>query len=169
MKNAYRINSGITASEIRLVLDDGEMYGIVALVKAMNIGRDKGLDVVEVSPSRNGEPPICKLIDYGKLKYENKKHKKNNHVKKIKEIKYGFNISDHDLAVKHRKVMEFLSKDMKVKYILEIRGRQSMMVEEGKEKILFNLEMFKDVAKWDEPKLARGRSFSCFSTILISS
>lgn len=121
-----RINEDIEVSEVRLVAEDGEQVGVVSLDLALQRAADAGLDLVEVSP--NAEPPVCKIIDYGKLKYQEQK-KKNEARKKqktieVKEIKLRPNIDTHDYDVKMRSARRFIDEGDKVKVTLRFRGRE---------------------------------------------
>jgi len=109
------------------------------------------------------------MIDYGKMMYQqSKKDKTNKHVQHTKEIKYSFNISDHDLAVKHRKVEEFLSKHYIVRYVMELRGREKYLAKEGLQKIDENLIQFMDLATWKSPQISGGSKRVEISTTLHS-
>ncbi len=121
-----RINEDIEVSEVRLVAEDGEQVGVVSLDLALQRAADAGLDLVEVSP--NAEPPVCKIIDYGKLKYQEQK-KKNEARKKqktieVKEIKLRPNIDTHDYDVKMKSARRFIDEGDKVKVTLRFRGRE---------------------------------------------
>ena len=125
------------------------------------------MDLVEVSPPKNGQLPVCKVIDYVKMMYQqNKKNKSNKNITHTKEIKYGFNISDHDLKTKHRKVEEFLGKHYVVKYVLELKGRERNLEREGLDKINANLAQFSENATWKPPKIARGVKKTSIATVL---
>ncbi|MEH6753870.1 MAG: translation initiation factor IF-3 [Alphaproteobacteria bacterium] len=121
-----RINEDIEVSEVRLVAEDAEQLGIVSLEAALQRAADAGMDLVEVSP--NASPPVCKIIDYGKLKYQEQK-KKNEARKKqktieVKEIKLRPNIDTHDYDVKMRSARRFIDDGDKVKVTLRFRGRE---------------------------------------------
>jgi len=121
-----RINEDIEVFEVRLVAEDGEQVGVVSLDLALQRAADAGLDLVEVSP--NAEPPVCKIIDYGKLKYQEQK-KKNEARKKqktieVKEIKLRPNIDTHDYDVKMKSARRFIDEGDKVKVTLRFRGRE---------------------------------------------
>jgi translation initiation factor IF-3 len=122
----YRINQNIDSREVRLVDERGEMAGVVPLADALQRAEAAGLDLVEVSP--NAEPPVCKILDYGKFKYEAQKKanaaRKKQKVIDVKEIKMRPNIDDNDYNIKMRKIQEFLSDGDKVKVTLRFRGRE---------------------------------------------
>ncbi len=124
--NEPRVNNRITAPQVRLVGASGEMLGIVKTEEAVKQARDLGLDLVEVSP--NADPPVCKILDYGKYKYEAQKKaneaRKKQKVINIKEIKLRPNIGDHDFAIKMRNLHKFIDAGDKVKITLRFRGRE---------------------------------------------
>ncbi len=125
-KDEYRINDRIEAAEVRLVDADGEMAGVVGLPQALEKAMAAGLDLVEVSP--NASPPVCKILDYGKFKYEAQKKanaaRKKQRVIEVKEIKMRPNIDDHDYETKMRKVHAFIEEGDKVKVTMRFRGRE---------------------------------------------
>lgn len=121
-----RVNREITAKQIRLIDDAGEMRGVMTPREAMLLAEEAGLDLVEVSP--NAEPPVCKIIDYGKFKYEAQKKaaeaRKKQKVIEIKEIKLRPTIDDHDFDIKMRNANSFLTEGDKVKITMRFRGRE---------------------------------------------
>lgn len=128
------MNGDIEARSVRLVGADGSMLGIVGIHEAMGAAQDAGLDLVEVSP--NAEPPVCKVLDYGRFKYEAQK-KKNEARKKqktieVKEIKMRPGIEQHDYDTKMRSVRRFLEEGDKVKVTLRFRGRELAHQEVGR-------------------------------------
>lgn len=122
----YRINGLIDAREVRLVDADGSMIGVVPLRDAFLRAEDAGLDLVEVSPTAT--PPVCKILDYGKFKYEAQKKaaaaRKKQRVIEVKEIKMRPSIDDNDYSIKMKKVKEFLDEGDKVKVTMRFRGRE---------------------------------------------
>ena len=121
-----RVNREIDARSIRLVGADGEMIGVVSLREGLIMAEEAGLDLVEVSP--NADPPVCKILDFGKFKYESQKRKaearKKQKVIEIKEIKLRPNIDDNDYNIKMRSMIKFLEEGDKVKVTLRFRGRE---------------------------------------------
>jgi len=119
--------------EVRLVKEDGEMYGVIATRDALNMAAEAGLDLVEISPTAN--PPVCKILDYGKFKYEAQKRKneakKKQKVIEVKEIKMRPGIDTHDYEVKMRAIRSFLGEGDKVKVTMRFRGREMMHQELG--------------------------------------
>ncbi len=122
----YRVNERIEAREVRLVDEQGNMVGIVPLREALERAREVGLDLVEISPT--AKPPVCKILDYGKFKYEAQKKasaaRKRQKTIDVKEIKMRPNIDDNDYQIKMRKVRDFLEEGDKVKITLRFRGRE---------------------------------------------
>jgi translation initiation factor IF-3 len=114
------------SANVRLVDVDGSMLGVVSIDQALKLAFDKGLDLVEISP--NAEPPVCKILDFGKFKYEAKKKandaRKNQRVVEIKEIKLRPNIGQNDYDVKLRSIIKFINEGDKVKVTLKFRGRE---------------------------------------------
>ncbi len=135
-KNAGpRMNSAITVPQVRLVDADGEMKGVVDLEEAIKLAEEEGLDLVEVSP--NADPPVCKILDYGKYKYE--QQKKANEARKkqrtvdVKEVKMSPRIEKNDYEVKMRNARRFLENGDKVKVTMRFRGREMAHQEIGRE------------------------------------
>lgn len=128
-----RINGEIRAKEVRLIGANGEQLGVIATRKAMEMAEEAGLDLVEVAA--NAKPVVCKILDYGKFKYEKgkkeKEAKKNQKVVVVKEIKVKARIDQHDLGVKIGKIEKFLSKEYKVKVTLMLFGRERMYADLG--------------------------------------
>uniref|UniRef100_UPI00097096DA translation initiation factor IF-3 n=1 Tax=Gemmobacter megaterium TaxID=1086013 RepID=UPI00097096DA len=121
-----RVNDRIRAPEIRLIGANGENVGVVTPARAMMMAEEAGLDLVEISP--NAEPPVCKIMDFGKFKYEQQKReaeaRKKQKIIEIKEIKFRPGTDDHDYQVKMRSVLKFLEEGDKVKITLRFRGRE---------------------------------------------
>jgi translation initiation factor IF-3 len=132
-KEGPRVNDQIDVAQIRLIDQDGGMVGVVTLHKALQLAYDAGLDLVEISPG--ADPPVCKLLDIGKYKYEQQKKqneaRKKQKVIEIKEIKMRPGIDDHDYDVKKRAMIRFLEEGDKVKITLRFRGREMVHSELG--------------------------------------
>jgi translation initiation factor IF-3 len=130
-----RINDRIRAPEIRLIGADGENVGVVTPARALQMAEEAGLDLVEISPT--AVPPVCKIMDFGKFKYETQKReaeaRKKQKVIEIKEIKFRPGTDTHDYQVKMRSVMKFLEEGDKVKVTLRFRGREMAHQELGLE------------------------------------
>ena len=132
-KGGPRVNDQIEAAQVRLIDARGEMLGVLSLYQALAIADEAGLDLVEISP--NAEPPVCKVLDFGKYKYELQKKeneaRKKQKVIEIKEIKMRPGIDDHDYEVKKRAMVRFLEEGDKVKVTLRFRGREMVHQELG--------------------------------------
>ncbi|MGO8675084.1 MAG: translation initiation factor IF-3 [Limisphaerales bacterium] len=128
-----RVNGKIRAREVRLIGEEGKQFGVMALGEALNLARAKGVDLVEIAP--NATPPVCRLVDYGKFRYEQakreKESKKNQHATKVKEVQLSPKIDPHDLAVKTEHAIDFLCEDMKIKVTLKFRGREMAHTQYG--------------------------------------
>lgn len=126
VREEYRVNTRIEAAEVRLVDEDGQMVGVVPIREALNRAEEVGLDLIEISP--NASPPVCKILDYGKFKYEAQKKanaaRKKQRVIEIKEIKMRPNIDDNDYNTKMKKIHSFLEEGDKVKVTMRFRGRE---------------------------------------------
>jgi translation initiation factor IF-3 len=145
-----KVNGKIRAREVRVIGTDGSQLGVLALTDALNMARNQGVDLVEIAPTAN--PPVCRLVDYGKFRYEQskkeKESKKRQHATKVKEIQLSPGIDPHDLGVKLNHAIEFLCEDMKVKVTLKFRGREMAHKEFGFQKVEGFL---KKVAPWGHP------------------
>ena len=134
-KESININTKIRAREVRLIDPDGNQVGILPTHQALETASEFGLDLVEISPNAN--PPVCKIMDYGKYKYELTKKKQEAKKKQItfqvKEIKLRPKTGDHDLNVKIGHIKKFLGKKDKVKISVVFRGREIMLSDRGKE------------------------------------
>ncbi len=130
-----RVNDRIRAPEIRLIGAEGENVGVVTPDRALEMAEDAGLDLVEISP--NASPPVCKIMDYGKFKYEQQKReseaRKKQKTIEVKEVKFRPNTDTHDYDVKMRNVTRFLEAGDKVKVTLRFRGREMAHQNLGRE------------------------------------
>jgi translation initiation factor IF-3 len=161
-----RINRQIRSLKVRLIGATGEQVGIVSIQEAQARADEAGLDLVEIAP--NATPPVCKVIDYGKYRYDQTKKEKENkkaqHQVKIKEIKLRPTTDDHDLETKLRHARDFLSKGNKVKISLMFRGREMAHPEIGSKLIDQVCETLSDVATAESPAKLFGR----FLTIVLA-
>lgn len=149
----------ITARDVRLIGADGENHGVVSRDAAMDIAADSGLDLVEISP--NAEPPVCKVLDYGKFKYEQQKKanlaRKNQKTQDVKEIKMRPGIDVHDYNVKLKKVHQFIDNGDKVKMTIRFRGREMAHQELGMEVLNRVAEEMEETAKIEARPKMEGR------------
>ena len=157
-----RANTDITAKEIRLIDADGENVGVVSLKEALKKADEAGLDLIEISPNAN--PPVCKILDLGKYRYEQQKRKaearKNQKVVEIKEIKLSPNIDTHDYEVKLRSAQWFISDGNKVKFTLRFRGREMAYMEQGEEIMARIVEDSDLYAKIEQPAKLEGKQIT---------
>jgi translation initiation factor IF-3 len=128
-----RVNGKIRAREVRVIGVDGKQLGIITLTDALNQARANGVDLVEIAPTAT--PPVCRLVDFGKYRYEqakkDKESKKHQHASTVKEVQLSPRIDPHDLGVKTDHAIDFLCEDMKVKVTLKFRGREMQHTEYG--------------------------------------
>ncbi len=159
-----RINEKIQVREVRLIDEKGEQRGIVATVEAMEMARRAGVDLVEVSPTAS--PPVCKLLDYGKYRFEQEKKlreaKKKQKLVKLKEIRMQPKIEEHDLAFKTKHIAEFLGEGFKVKVTIRFRGRELAHTERGRDVLNKVLEHLGESFIVDKTPVMEGRMMSMF-------
>lgn len=157
-----RINERIRVPQVRLIDTTGEQIGVVPTREALRMAIEKGFDLVEISPT--AKPPVCKIMDYGKYKYElNKKAKsakKKQHIIQMKEMRLRPKIEEHDYQFKLKHIQEFLKEGNKVKVFVEFRGREMAHQELG-HKIIQRLEGdLKDVGIIEQKAKMEGRNLS---------
>jgi translation initiation factor IF-3 len=159
-----RVNERVRAREVRLIDEDGQVVGVMSSAQALALARERDLDLVEVSPM--AVPPVCRLLDWGRYKYEQSKKeneaRKHQKVTELKEIRMRPRTDDHDLNVKVRKIEEFLADGDKVKVSVLFRGREMAHPELGRvllDKIIAEL---KGTAQVERPPIMEGRSMSMF-------
>ncbi|WP_369692191.1 translation initiation factor IF-3 [Desulfonema ishimotonii] len=154
------INRQIRAREVRVIDPDGNQIGVVPTDKALAAAKDFGLDLVEVSP--NAKPPVCKIMDYGRFKYEQTKKqqeaKKKQSTFQVKEIKVRPKTGDHDLGVKLGHIRKFLDKKDKVKVTVMFRGREITLSQAGRELLKRIAESLEDVAVVEQYPKFEGRT-----------
>ena len=157
-----RINQEIKSDQIRLISSDGEQLGVVPLQEALNKADNVGLDLVEISPNTN--PPVCKILDYGKYVYEkqklDKKNKKKQHVIHVKEIRVRPNTGDHDLLTKLSRAKKFLEAGDKVKIIVMYRGREMARQDMGVDTLNRVVDILDEFAEIDKQANMEGRRLS---------
>ena len=160
----HQLNEDIRDSEVRLIGSGGEQLGIMSAAQAQKIADEQGLDLVKISPQAT--PPVCKLMDYGKFRFEQgkreKEAKKNQHVVEIKEIRMSPGIDIGDFNTKLKNAQKFLADGNRVKVSVRFRGREMAHTEIGRDLLVRFAEQCAEVATLDkEPKL-EGRSMSIF-------
>ena len=156
-----RINESIRVPSVRVIGADGTQLGVMATSAAIATAREADLDLVEVAP--NEAPPVCRIMDFGKFKYQQKKrlHKTHTHQSKIKEIRVRPKTGDHDIEVKVGRAREFLEKKDKVIVSVVYRGRELAHLQEGRKVIDEILEQLADVAKVEAPPMQHGKRLVC--------
>ncbi|MCE9616313.1 MAG: translation initiation factor IF-3 [Lentisphaerae bacterium] len=162
IRSFIRVNHKIRVPMVRCVLPDGEMGGVMATRDAMRLAEEHGLDLVEISP--NAEPPVCRIMDFGKFRYSEAVKKKKArrqalvHNRAVKEVKFHANVAEHDYQTKLTHTRDFIEKGHKVKLTLQFRGRENAHKELGMQVIHRVIKDCDDVAVLDlEPKMM-GRS-----------
>ncbi|MGI6161544.1 MAG: translation initiation factor IF-3 [Christensenellales bacterium] len=162
--NELMINEEITDREIRLIGENGEQLGVVSLEQARQLSFQKELDLVKIAP--NAKPPVCKLMDYGKYRFEQSKRekeaRKNQKIINMKEIRLSATIDTHDIAVKAKNAEKFLKQGDKLKVVIRFRGRQMSHSEIGREVMASFYDMIKDAAVIDRPARIEGRNMVMF-------
>lgn len=153
------INENIKAKQVRLIDADNENRGIVSIKEALAIAEEYGLDLIEISPQAN--PPVCKVLDYGKFRYEQQKKKneakKNQKVVEIKELKLRPVIETHDYEVKMKQAKKFLEQGNKVKFTMRFKGRELSANDMGKQIMSQIVEDLESCAKVDSEMKLEGR------------
>jgi translation initiation factor IF-3 len=157
-----RVNERIRVPQVRVIADDGSQVGVLAVRDALALAQSKGLDLVEVSPT--ARPPVCRIMDYGKFKYEQnrraRKAKKKQHQMQLKEIKMRPKIEDHDYGFKLNHAREFLLQRDKVKVTVTFRGREMAHQEIGYKLIMKVIESLSDVANVESSPRSEGRTLN---------
>jgi len=161
-KERIRVNEQIRISPVRLIQDDGEQIGIVSMDEARERAAERGMDLVEVAPE--ARPPVVKMMDYGKYKYEAaraaRESRKKQHVIQVKEVKFRPGIEDHDYKFKLRHARRFLEEGNKVKLTMMFRGRQVTHPEIGREVLIRVAGDLEDLGKLETSPSMEGRLMS---------
>ena len=160
------INEQIRDREIRLIGEDGQQLGIMSSREAMKIAREAELDLVKLAPQ--AKPPVCKIIDYGKYRYElarkEKEAKKKQKTIEVKEVRLSPNIDSNDLNTKIASARKFIEKGNKVKVTLRFRGREMAHVQSSRHILDEFAKALEDIALVDKPAKMEGRSMAMFLT-----
>ena len=153
------VNESIKAKEVRVIGPDGEQIGIMSSDNALRTAYDKGLDLILISP--NAQPPVCRIADYGRYRYEQEKRekeaKKKQNIIEVKEVQLSCRIETHDFETKVKHAMRFLGEGNKVKVVLRFRGREMSHQEIGKEILERFREAVKDAGPVDKTPNLEGR------------
>ena len=160
IKTQNQMNGEIRDREIRVISETGEMLGVMSPREAMHLAEEAGLDLVKISP--NAIPPVCKIMDFGKFKFEQakkeKENKRNQKVVELKEVQLSVTIDVGDVKVKARKATEFLEDGNKVKVTIRLRGRQMAHANLGKDVMMNFYELLKEIAVIEKPVNQEGRN-----------
>ena len=160
----YLVNEEIRDREVRLIGENGEQLGIMSSAAALNIAVEKDLDLVKIAPGSN--PPVCKIMDYGKYRFEQSKRekeaRKNQRVIEIKEIRMSPGIDTNDLNVKMRNAMKFLKEGNRVKVTVRFRGREMAHTDIGEQLLIRFGEGCAEVANVDKKPKLDGRFMTLF-------
>ena len=158
----HRVNRAIRSPKVRVIDDKGSQLGVMSAFEALKLAEAASLDLVEISP--NAHPPVCKIVDYGKFRYEQakreKEQKKGQHQTKVKEIKIKPNIDEHDLQTKIKRARDFLSKGDKVRLTCQFRGREMAHPEIGRRVVEKFLSQVEDLGAKEAPLKMMGRMLS---------
>lgn len=161
------INEQIRDKEVRLIGENGEQLGIMSAKDAYKMARDAELDLVKIAPT--AKPPVCKIIDYGKYKYEltrkEKEAKKKQKTVEVKEVRLSPNIDTNDLNTKVNNAKKFITKGNKVKVTLRFRGREMAHVQQSKHILDDFAKLLEDVAAVEKPAKLEGRNMSMVLTV----
>lgn len=157
-----RINERIRVPEVRLIDQDNNQVGVVRTVEALAMAREAGIDLVEVAAT--SKPPVCRLMDFGKWKYDQKKKEHKAKVKQhnvtLKEVRLRHKIDQHDLETKINSARKFLEKGNKVQFTMMFRGREMMHIDIANEQFASIAETLKDISKVDSPPKRFGKRMS---------
>ena len=160
------INGQIRDKEVRVIGENGDQLGIMPIREAMHLAQEAELDLVKIAPK--AQPPVCKIIDYGKYRYElarkEKEARKKQKIVEVKEVRLSPNIDTNDLNTKVNNAKKFISKGNKVKITLRFRGREMAHVQQSKHILDDFAEMLKDVASIEKAPKLEGRSMSMVLT-----
>ena len=163
-KQELQINEQIRDKELRVIDADGTQLGIMSLRQALEIAEQKNLDLVKIAPQAN--PPVCKIIDYGKYRFEQAKRekeaRKNQRVVEIKEVRLSLNIDTHDFETKRNHALRFISEGNKVKVSIRFRGREMGHPELGQEIMQRFADAMSEVANVEKPAKLEGRTMLMF-------
>ena len=160
-KSQHRINEMIRISPVRVVSAEGEQLGVMSTSEAIFAARSAGLDLVEVAPE--AKPPVCRIMDYGKFKYQQKKRQTKQQVNrtKIKQLRLRPKTGDHDVQVRLKQARDFLIHKDKVQINVVYRGRELAHIEEGQKLMEDMVEQLDDIAKIEMPPKRENKSVKC--------
>ncbi|HRC28487.1 MAG TPA: translation initiation factor IF-3 [Candidatus Saccharimonas sp.] len=156
------MNEAIRARELRVIGTNGEQLGVMSRLEALKAAEEAGVDLVEISP--NADPPVAKVVDWGKFQYqkmkEQQKNRRSNKASELKQMRFGLKIGANDLDIKLRKIREFLAEGHKVKILVFYRGREMAHKELGYELTDRVISLLEDVAILEQKPMMAGRNLS---------
>ncbi|MDO4871003.1 MAG: translation initiation factor IF-3 [Candidatus Saccharibacteria bacterium] len=156
------MNQEIRSKNLRVIGVNGEQLGVLTIQEAMKLAKEAGVDLVEISP--NTDPPVAKIIDWGKYQYQKmkkqQKNRKNAKASELKQMRFGLKISDNDLQIKLKKTIQFLEKGHKVRLLIVFRGREMAHKELGQEMVEKIMNIIGDRAIIDQKPQLNGRNLS---------
>lgn len=162
INKSTRLNGAIRAPQLRVIDEDGSQLGVLSRNEALDLAKERELDLVEISP--NADPPVCKIVDWGKFNYQRtkqlQKSKKNAKTLEVKQMRFGLKIGDHDLEVKRRKVTGFLDTGHKVKITVFYRGREMAHKDLGFKLADRVIASFGETITVDQPPQLAGKQLS---------
>ncbi|NLN97871.1 MAG: translation initiation factor IF-3 [Eubacteriaceae bacterium] len=162
----HETNEAIRDRELRVIGADGNMIGVMSRQEALDLAFNNNLDLVKVSP--NAKPPVCKILDYGKFRYEEmrraKDAKKNQKTVVLKEIRMSVRVEEHDIMVRVRNCIKFLEQGNRVKVSIRFRGREMAYTEQGREVLLDFAKRVEDYGSIEKPPRMEGRNMAMFLT-----
>jgi len=163
---SHQINEEITDNEVRMIDEDGAQLGIMSISEAMQVAIDKDLDLVKIAPTSN--PPVCKVMDYGKFRYEQAKKvkevRRHQHVVEVKEIRMSPSIGENDFQVKLRNALKFLKEGDRLKVTIRFRGREMAHTDIGEKLLTRFSEECSECGTVDKNPKLDGRHMSMFLT-----
>ena len=163
---SHQINEEITDNEVRMIDEDGAQLGIMSISEAMQVAIDKDLDLVKIAPTSN--PPVCKVMDYGKFRYEQAKKvkevRRHQHVVEVKEIRMSPSIGENDFQVKLRNALKFLKEGDRLKVTIRFRGREMAHTDIGQKLLTRFSEECSECGTVDKNPKLDGRHMSMFLT-----
>ncbi|MFZ2545665.1 MAG: translation initiation factor IF-3 [Candidatus Saccharimonas aalborgensis] len=162
ISTSIRINDAIRATELRVIGTNGEQLGVMSRTEALRLAEEAGVDLVEISPNAN--PPVVKVVDWGKFQYqrlkEQQRNRRSNKASELKQMRFGLKIGANDLEIKLRKIREFLADGHKVKILIFFRGREMAHRELGYELIDRMVKLLENEAVLEQKPLMAGRNLS---------
>lgn len=150
----YVLNEKIRANFVLLIDSNGENKGVVFIKDALNLAREKGLDLVQIN---DNEKPVCKIFDYGKFKYERNKNVHHNSKDDVKEVRIGYTTQEHDISYRAKQITSFLNDGYKVKFCLMMTGREKIMTDLAQGKFNDIVSAFSDIANIGSSSISYGK------------